>query len=79
MFFCALSILCAFLFLSPQSVFPLMYLFQEGELSILRGMVAAGACDGVTGRCEETVDGLPWDMHVRILQQLREVAIDTPT
>jgi hypothetical protein len=34
-------------------------------------MVAAGAVDGVTGRNECTVDGLPWAVHAAKLAEIR--------
>jgi hypothetical protein len=39
----------------------------------LKALVAAGAVDGVTGRREPTVDGLPWPVHAEILERLRSI------
>ncbi|HEY8476635.1 MAG TPA: glutamate cyclase domain-containing protein [Chloroflexota bacterium] len=42
----------------------------EDERDRLRALVAAGAVDGITGRCEETVDTFPWEVHEAVLRQL---------
>ena len=39
-------------------------------LADLRTLVAAGAVDGVTGRNEPTIDGLPWKIHEQMLASL---------
>jgi len=36
--------------------------------------VQAGAVDGITRRREPTVDGLPWEAHVGMLELLRVAA-----
>lgn len=40
------------------------------EAALLGALVAAGAVDGVTGRAEPTVDGLPLASHLHILNEL---------
>lgn len=42
----------------------------EQELSLINACVAAGAADGITGRYEATVDGLPADIHRSIVTLL---------
>ena len=39
----------------------------------LAAAVDAGAVDGVTGKPEPTVDGLPWALHAEILENLLEI------
>jgi hypothetical protein len=43
----------------------------EDERAMIDACVAAGAVDGLTGRREATVDGLPLAVHVGILELLR--------
>jgi hypothetical protein len=49
--------------------------FDPGrELARLEKMVAAGPLvDGVTGRCEATVDGLSWDEYAKPLVEIRDI------
>lgn len=46
----------------------------DAELPVLRVMVKYGPLvDGVTGRQEATVDGLPWDVYAAPLVRIREI------
>lgn len=49
--------------------------FDPGrELARLETMVAAGPLvDGVTGRCEATVDGLSWDEYTKPIFEIRDI------
>lgn len=42
----------------------------DDERRLIAACVAAGACDGVTRRCEATVDGLPPDAHAAVVALL---------
>ena len=46
----------------------------EEERAMVQACVDAGAVDGITRRPEPTVDGLPSDVHVGILELLRRAA-----
>jgi hypothetical protein len=46
----------------------------EEERAMVQACVDAGAVDGITRRPEPTVDGLPLDAHVGILELLRRAA-----
>ena len=56
--------------LSCASGRPLLHSAEE-ERAMIRGCVAAGAVDGLTRRPEATVDGLPLEAHVGMLELLR--------
>jgi hypothetical protein len=56
--------------LSRQSGRPLLHSADE-ERRMIRACVAAGAVDGITRRAEPTVDGLPLEAHVGMLELLR--------
>jgi hypothetical protein len=45
------------------------------EQAMLRALVAAGAVDGVTKRCELSVDGLPLREHCRLVWRLEELRV----
>ena len=46
----------------------------DADLPVLRVMVRVGPLvDGVTGRQEATVDGLPWDVYAAPLLRIREI------
>ena len=46
----------------------------EEERRMVAACVQAGAVDGITRRREPTVDGLPWEAHVGMLELLRVAA-----
>ncbi|MBI2528875.1 MAG: DUF4392 domain-containing protein [Candidatus Rokubacteria bacterium] len=46
----------------------------EEERRMVAACVEAGAVDGITRRPEPTVDGLPWEAHVGMLELLRVAA-----
>ena len=46
------------------------------ETEICSKMVLCGARDGVTGKQEVSVDGLPWTTHVNLFYQLKVIAFD---
>ena len=49
-------------------------LLPDADLPVLRVMVKYGPLvDGVTGRQEATVDGLPWDVYAAPLLRIREI------
>lgn len=53
---------------------PLEFYDSEPERSILERMVEhVPLVDGVTGRQEATVDGLPWDVYAAPLLRIREI------
>merc|ERR1711871_266043 len=37
-----------------------------------------GACDGVTGKNEMTVDGFSWDKNLEVLTEIRDVILSYP-
>nr|MBQ6241214.1 DUF4392 domain-containing protein [Lachnospiraceae bacterium] len=43
----------------------------ETELGMLHAVIASGGADGCTARAEETVDGLPAEVHLAILDKVR--------
>ena len=45
----------------------------EEERRMIEAMVSAGAVDGVTGRRELSVDGLPVEEHAAVVKKLREI------
>lgn len=45
----------------------------EGARDHSVACMAAGAVDGRSGRAKASVDGLGWEIHARVLQQLRDV------
>lgn len=45
------------------------------EAALMSAIVAAGAIDGVTGRPEPTVDGLPLAEHLRLLEELHALQL----
>ena len=47
------------------------------ETELLRRVVAAGGVDGCTKKAELTVDALPLETHLRILQSVRELTDET--
>ena len=47
------------------------------ETELLRRVVAAGGVDGCTKKAELTVDALPLETHLRILQSVRKLADET--
>jgi hypothetical protein len=42
----------------------------DGERQVLEGLVAAGACDGVTFDAAASVDGLAWPFHACMLSRM---------
>jgi hypothetical protein len=49
---------------------------DDRERSVLAALVEAGAVDGVTGEPALSVDGLPFDQHLKIWSQIRQAAQD---
>ena len=47
------------------------------ETELLRRVVAAGGVDGCTKKAELTVDALPLETHLRILQSVRKLTDET--
>lgn len=45
----------------------------EEEREMLEAMASAGAVDGVTGKNELSVDGMPLEEHVAVVEKLREI------
>ncbi len=56
---------------------PLLHSADE-ERKMIQACVDAGAVDGLTRRPEPTVDGLPLEAHVGMLELLRLVAVPKP-
>ena len=57
---------------------PLLHSADE-ERKMVRACVDAGAVDGITRRPEPTVDGLPLETHVGMLELLRLFAVPQRT
>ena len=50
---------------------------DDAEINVLAACVAAGGVDGVTRKKEPTVDGLPFEESLKVLQSLRsQTAVD---
>ena len=45
----------------------------ETERKVLQAVIEAGGADGCTGRREETVDALPAEVHLALLQQVSDI------
>jgi hypothetical protein len=43
------------------------------QFQMLESMVQANCCDGVLGKPALSVDGMPWDVHQKILDDIREI------
>ena len=56
---------------------PLLHTAEE-ERAMVQACVDAGAVDGLTRRAEPTVDGLPLEAHVGMLELLRLFAVPKP-
>mmetsp|Transcript_15961 Transcript_15961/g.34428 ORF Transcript_15961/g.34428 Transcript_15961/m.34428 type:complete len:122 (+) Transcript_15961:429-794(+) len=48
---------------------------EEMETRLLHRCVAAGCRDGVSGRMEATVDGMPLERSMECLREIRKVAL----
>jgi hypothetical protein len=48
------------------------------EESMLRHIIVAGAIDGVTGRKEFSVDGVPGELHMAMVGTLRSLIAKRP-
>jgi hypothetical protein len=64
--------------LSQRTGRPLLHSADE-ERKMVQACVDAGAVDGLTRRPEPTVDGLPLETHVGMLELLRLFAVPQPT
>jgi hypothetical protein len=49
---------------------------EDDEIDLLNKCVGAGCRDGVTGRMEATVDGMPLETSLQCLRDLRQAAMD---
>lgn len=47
----------------------------ETERAIAEAMVAARVRDGISGACDGSVDGMPLETHLGVLQQLRDIVV----
>ncbi|CAM9480650.1 unnamed protein product [Phaeothamnion confervicola] len=65
----------AFAFGSAAEAVEAMLVSSEAETALLERAVAAGARDGVTGRAEATVDGMPLAASLAVLTDLRTRAL----
>ena len=48
---------------------------EEAETQLLHRCVAAGCRDGVSGKMEATVDGMPLERSMKCLREIREAAL----
>ncbi len=48
---------------------------DERERNVLGALVAAGAVDGVTGKLDPSVDGLPLEEHLEVWRQIRAAVL----
>jgi len=48
---------------------------EGGEVKLLERCVAAGCRDGVSGKMEATVDGMPLETSMKCLRDIREAAL----
>ncbi len=55
--------------LSLEDVYP----SDEEQFKMLKSMIEANCCDGVLGKPVLSVDGMPWDVHQKILDDIREI------
>lgn len=68
--------LMAALALVHESWSPILkeFLTAARDLAVTQAIVEAGAVDGVTARCETTVDGFGPDVHAAVIAELRRIA-----
>lgn len=52
---------------------------EQEEVDLLERCVAQGCRDGVTGKCESTVDGMPLERSLQCLEELRQAALGLKT
>ena len=45
----------------------------ETERKMLRAVIASGGADGCTAKAEETVDDLPMEVHLAVLNEVRKI------
>ncbi len=50
-----------------------VYPSNEEQFSMLESMIKANCCDGVLGKPVLSVDGMTWDVHEKILDDIREI------
>jgi hypothetical protein len=55
--------------LSLEQVYP----SDEEQFQMLESLIQANCCDGVLGKPVLSVDGMPWDIHQKILDDIREI------
>ena len=48
---------------------------EKEEIDLMNRCVAAGCRDGVSGRMEATVDGMPLESSLQCLRDIREAAL----
>ena len=49
---------------------------EEEEIKLLRKCVMAGCRDGVSGKMESTVDGMPLETSMKCLRRIRAAALE---
>jgi hypothetical protein len=50
-----------------------VYPSNEEQFQMLESMIQANCCDGVLGKPVLSVDGMAWDVHQKILDDIREI------
>lgn len=50
-----------------------VYPTNKEQFDMLKNMIDANCCDGVLGKPVLSVDGLPWEVHEKILNDIREL------
>eukprot|EP00033_Pygsuia_biforma_P001827 GCRY01002042.1.p1 GENE.GCRY01002042.1~~GCRY01002042.1.p1 ORF type:complete len:318 (+),score=60.15 GCRY01002042.1:117-1070(+) len=65
--------LCASVMTTPMRL--LCVPSREEEQAVMAACVSSGMRDGITGRCESSVDGMPFEKSLAVLEELRRVVI----
>ncbi len=50
---------------------------REQEYVILAACVAAGAADGMSKKCEMSVDGIEFEYHAKVIEAMRTLVSDS--